>query len=147
VFTVAGSAVPVAVSHATFVGSPRPGDILERDRLLVEPARQALERPFPEALGAEVQAPGVVEMARVPYVQQPSGTIQGGAVALLGEVAATSLLGGRVVDLELRYLSAVRVGPAVTSTTALDATHARVEVRDAGNEGRLATVVLATVVP
>jgi len=42
----------------------------------------------------------------------------------------------------VRYLSAVRVGPARTSAVALDASTARVEIRDAGNDDRLATLVI-----
>jgi hypothetical protein len=48
-----------------------------------------------------------------------------------------------VLELEVRYLSAVRVGPARTSAVALDDHTVRVEVRDAGNHDRLATVVMA----
>jgi hypothetical protein len=85
----------------------------------------------------------VVELDRVPYVTQPAGTIQGGAVALLGELAAESATGAPVTDLELRYLSAIRVGPAQTASTLLTDSSVRVEIRDAARPGRLATLALA----
>jgi len=43
----------------------------------------------------------------------------------------------------VRYLSAVRVGPARTSAVALDDHTVRVEIRDPGNDDRLTTVVMA----
>jgi acyl-coenzyme A thioesterase PaaI-like protein len=85
----------------------------------------------------------VVLIERGPYVNQPAGTLQGGVVALLAELAAESLTRSRVLDLEVRYLSAVRVGPARTSAVALDDHTVRVEIRDPGNDDRLTTVVMA----
>jgi len=84
-----------------------------------------------------------VELDRVPYVTQPAGTIQGGAVALVGELAAESAAGAAVTDLELRYLSTIRVGPARTTSTVLTDSTVRVEIRDAAQPGRLATLVMA----
>ena len=132
----------VALSHATFVASPRPQDVvgpLSAGRT----SGNALNRPIAEALGAQVLSPGVVLIERGPYVNQPSGTLQGGVVAVLAELAAESLTGARVLELEVRYLSAVRVGPACTSAVTIDDHTVRVEVRDAGNHDRLATVVMA----
>jgi acyl-coenzyme A thioesterase PaaI-like protein len=142
-FTEPGSGQLVAYSYVTFVRAPRPQDV--SPVLSTEPRHfgpNNFTRPFAEQLGAKVLSPGVVHMERDPYVQQPTGTIQGGAVALMGELAAESLLGAPVVDLDVRYLSAVRVGPARTSAVALDASTARVEIRDAGNDDRLATLVI-----
>lgn len=132
----------VALSHATFVASPRPQDVigpLSAGRT----SANALSRPIAEALGARVLSPGVVQIERGPYVNQPSGTLQGGVVAVLAELAAESLTGVRVLELEVRYLSAVRVGPARTSAVTLDDHTVRVEARDAGNHDRLTTVVMA----
>ncbi len=103
----------------------------------------ALDRPLAEGLGIRVLAAGVVEVERGPYVNQPSGTLQGGVVAVLAELAAESLTGGRVVELEVRYLSAIRVGPARTSAVELDDRTVRVEIRDPGNDDRLTTLVMA----
>ena len=134
----------VALSHATFVSSPRPQDVmgpLDTTRT----SGNALSRPIADALGLQVLSPGVALIERGPYVNQPTGTLQGGVVALLAEVAAESLTGSRVLELEVRYLSAVRVGPARTSAAALDDYTVRVEIRDPGNDDRLAAVVMARV--
>jgi acyl-coenzyme A thioesterase PaaI-like protein len=76
---------------------------------------------------------------------QPAGTIQGGAVALLVELAAASLADRPVTSLQIRYLSAVRGGPARTSAHALNADTVRVEVRDAGSADRLTAVAIVGV--
>jgi acyl-coenzyme A thioesterase PaaI-like protein len=132
----------VALSHATFVASPRPQDVMGAFET-TRTSGNALTQPIAEAVGMQNFSPGVVTIERGPYVNQPSGTLQGGVVALLAEVAAESLTGSRVLELEVRYLSAVRVGPARTSAVALDNRTVRVEVRDPGNHDRLATVVMA----
>jgi hypothetical protein len=105
--------------------------------------RTRMTRPFADAVGARVVSPGVIEVDRYPYVMQPAGTIQGGIVALLGELAGESVLGRPVTHLEVRFLSTVRVGPARTSTTRLHSSTARVEIHDAGRPGRLAALALA----
>ena len=132
----------VAVSHATFVASPRPQDVIG-PMVATCASVNALSRPLAEELGMQVLAPGVVSLERRPYVNQPSGTLQGGVVAVLAEVAAETLTGARVTELEVRYLSAIRVGPGRTSAVALDDHTVRVEIRDPGNDDRLATLVMA----
>jgi acyl-coenzyme A thioesterase PaaI-like protein len=134
----------VALSHATFVASPRPQDVIG-PLASARTSGNALNRHIAEALGAEVLSPGVAVIERGPYVNQPSGTLQGGVVAVLAELAAESLTGARVLELEVRYLSAVRVGPARTSARAMDDHTVRVEVCDTGNHDRLATVVMVRV--
>jgi acyl-coenzyme A thioesterase PaaI-like protein len=140
-FLHASTGLVVALSHATFVASPRPQDLIGP---MVErrTTANALTGPIAEELGVTVLAPGVATLERGPYVNQPSGTLQGGVVAVLAEVAAETLTGGRVTELEVRYLSAIRVGPARTSAVALDDHTVRVEIRDPLNEDRLATVVM-----
>jgi acyl-coenzyme A thioesterase PaaI-like protein len=132
----------LALSHATFMASPRPQDVIG-PLSAARSSGNALRAPIAEALGAQVLSPGVVLIERGPYVNQPAGTLQGGVVALLAELAAESLTGSRVLELEVRYLSAVRVGPARTSAVALDDHTVRVEIRDPGNDDRLTTVVMA----
>jgi acyl-coenzyme A thioesterase PaaI-like protein len=140
----AGDERPLFVSHATFMPAPRPEDIqpFSGDRTMGAPS---LTQPFVEQLGVRVIAPGTAELDRTPYTMQPTGTVQGGAVAAVAEVAAETLTGRAVADLELRYLSAVRVGPARATAEPVGRDRVRVEVRDPGNDGRLATLVLATV--
>ncbi|HEY1465511.1 MAG TPA: hypothetical protein VGF11_00535 [Acidimicrobiales bacterium] len=132
----------VALSHATFVASPRPQDVIG-PLSTARTSGNSLGRPIAEALGMQVLSPGVVVIERGPYVNQQAGTLQGGVVAVLAERAAESLAGARVLELEVRYLSAVRVGPARTSALALDDHTVRVEARDIGNDDRLAAVVMA----
>jgi acyl-coenzyme A thioesterase PaaI-like protein len=142
-FVDPGSGAVVAVCNATFMPSPRPQDTV-RPAGGFAPSERQMGGPFPEELGARVVEPGHVLMERDPYVMQPTGTIQGGALALLAEVAAESLLGAPVVDLELRYLRAVRQGPARATTAALGDVAARIEVHDVGH-GRMTTLAMAGV--
>jgi len=136
---------PVALSQATFFPSPNAADEMEFvGSQAYRPSR--LSGSFTDQLGIRVLRPGVTELDRVEYVMQPTGTIQGGALAVLAEVAAETLTGEPVLDLDLRFVNAVRIGPARASAEVVGAGVARVEVRDAGNADRLATVVLAKTV-
>ncbi len=136
----------VAFSHATFVASPRPSDVIDLLPRSQHP-EGVMAAPIVEALGIAERAPGVLEVARGAYVNQPSGTIQGGVLAVLAEAAAESLTGRRVLDLECRYLSGIRVGPAVTTTTRLNEDTVRVDVTDPGNHDRATTVAVARLAP
>jgi acyl-coenzyme A thioesterase PaaI-like protein len=146
-FTADGHEQPVALSELTFMASPRPQDVIPLPPTERDFDEGRFDRPFAEALGARVLAPGVVEMDREPYVLQPAGTIQGGAVALVAELAAESLSGRSVDDLQVRFLSTVRAGPARSAARALTADAVRVEVRDAGNRDRLTAVAVARLGP
>lgn len=103
-----------------------------------------------ERMGVRVvdAAAGQVELARTGYVANSIGTINGGAQAVLAQVAAEGLVEGwSAVDLQMHYLSQVKAGPARSSATVLrrGADHAVVDVRlvDAGNDDQL--LALATV--
>jgi uncharacterized protein (TIGR00369 family) len=138
----------VVLSHATFTVSPRPEDVFAEGFGVTigapRPARRpSLTKPILDDIGARLVGPGVAELDRVPYVMQPAGTIQGGAVALLAELAAESRAGAPIADLEIRYLSAVRVGPARAVAEVLRPGLLRVEVRDTGHADRLASLVVA----
>jgi acyl-coenzyme A thioesterase PaaI-like protein len=137
-----GSGKLIALCHATFVVSPRPQDVTVPLVLEQSFGPGAMDRPFADMLGARLIEPGVVELDRVPYVMQPAGTIQGGALALVGELAARTLLGAPITDLDVRYLATIRIGPARTTTTPVSDSTVRVEIRDAGNPGRLASLVI-----
>lgn len=143
-FTDTDSGELAASSYLTFTPSPRPQD-------LAPPAMGqmrtpgVLSVPLPELVGARTVAPGVVEIDHRPLVTQNSGTLQGGIVALLGELAAETLTGRPVVGLDTRYLTTVRVGPARTAARLLGQGLVRVEVRDSGNGDRLAALVTARV--
>lgn len=93
-----------------------------------------LDAPFVDALGIEVEAPGVASVARRPYTLQPAGTIQGGVICTLAEVAAQSLLGAPIADLDVRFLAQVKVGPGRAVAERLDDKTARIIVTDAGRD-------------
>ena len=115
-------------------------------------------------------AAGRVSLPVHPYVHNSIGAVQGGAMALLGDVAATEALGAAtglggagvvVTDLQVAYLTLGRVGPIVTRATVLDGggtpgagaggasvgdpgpASAVVELIDTGAGDRLTTVVNA----
>jgi acyl-coenzyme A thioesterase PaaI-like protein len=150
-FMAADSEQPAVLSHATFMVSPRPEDVFHEPLAQRVHLPPSMGRPILDDIGVRIVGRGVAELDRVTYVMQPSGTIQGGAIALLAEAAAESLSavpssvagGNPVTGLEVRYLSAVRRGPARASASALAPGLVRVDVRDVGNAARLAAVVLA----
>lgn len=143
-FADSGSGDVVALSHLTFVPSPRPQD-LAPPTLTGMRTRGSIAVPLPQLVGARVPEPGVAEIDHRPYVVQGSGALQGGIVALLAELAAESLAGGPVLDLDTRYLSTVRVGPGRAEATTVGGGLVRIEVRDTGADGRLAAVATARV--
>ena len=142
-FAEPGGERPVAIAHATFTPSPRPQDVQADTRGPRTSAPDPLGSPYAEQVGARVVRPGVAEVDHHPAILQASGTIQGGVIALLGELAAESLKGMPVIGLEVRYLSTVRVGPARATATGMGGAVVRVEVRDAGNHVRLASLIMA----
>jgi acyl-coenzyme A thioesterase PaaI-like protein len=145
-FSNATTGDPAALSYLTFMASPRPQDVAPP---LFGGMRTTGSMPvaFPDFVGLRVLEPGVAEIELSPFVAQASGTLQGGVVALLGEMAAESLSGGTVLDLDTRYLTAVRVGPARTTAVSLGGGLVRVQVHDVGTGNRLAALVTARVGP
>jgi len=83
------------------------------------------------------------------------GTVQGGVHALLAELCAEHALGngGRMVasDLDVRFLSALRVGPIVATAEPLPSgdgvARCRVALTDGGDGGRLLCYVALTMTP
>jgi acyl-coenzyme A thioesterase PaaI-like protein len=144
-FCAGGTMEPVASSVVSFMASPRPGDVFGAP-IRDFSARGNITAPFADQLGAVVLAPGMVELERRPYVMQGSGTVQGGALALVAELAAESAVGRSVLDLDLSYLAAVRHGPVRSTVRVLDARTIRVELVDAGASNRLAVLAIARTV-
>jgi acyl-coenzyme A thioesterase PaaI-like protein len=145
-FTDAATTELVGISYLTFMASPRPQDQvpqIARGMRTTGP----MPIPFPEYVGTRVVAPGRVEVDLTPFVMQASRSLQGGVVALIGELAAESLTGSPALDLDVRYLTAVRVGPGRATATAVGRGQVRVEVRDGGNEDRLAALIFVRVDP
>jgi uncharacterized protein (TIGR00369 family) len=164
-----GVAAPVAWATMTFAILPNreSGPMVEVAEDL--PVRWAftgpgLDRPVEEELSIEVvdAAGGRVSMPVRAYLFNSFGAVQGGVMALLGDVAGAAALaavagsepGAMVVtDLQIAYLSLGRVGPIVSRSRVLGAGgdasggSAVVELLDEGADGRLTTVINVGAVP
>ena len=141
--TAEGDDEPFAVSLVTFVhqrvevpGRP------EQPPLLAE--------PLAERMGVRHLAPGTTELdPRDDLSNGLHGTVQGGMVALLAEMAALSLMAADgphlVTQLDVRYLNRIKVGPArATARVLVGATPEpalAVTVVDVGQGGRVAAHV------
>lgn len=141
---------PVGLAIAAFSRIRReraeqPADFFE-ERVVMEfgTAGAHLQRPFIDLLDLDVvdAAAGVIELPRTGYTMNSFGSLQGGMVALLVELAAeamASTVAGTphaVLDLSIRYLEAGERGPYRTNATLLrrtgDQMLARVEILDVG---------------
>jgi uncharacterized protein (TIGR00369 family) len=100
------------------------------------------------------EKPGKTVLRMTEYVCNSFGSLQGGMIAMMADVAgqsaARAATGHRLttVDLVLQYLSPGRFGPFTTDTRVLRSNNAsalsRVEVRDAGDDHRIVAVVMNT---
>ncbi|WP_237340940.1 hypothetical protein [Williamsia soli] len=120
------------------------GKLRERD---IEP----VEGDIYSRLGMRVVDPaaGIIELDLSPFVANMIGTIQGGAQALLVEAAAHAIRPGFVAtDMQLHYLSQVRVGPARSYADvvrdASDHCVVNIGLVDAGDGGRLLALTTVT---
>lgn len=104
---------------------------------------------FDELLRPRHRDERTVEMDAHPWVSNgPGGTIQGGAQALLAEIAAERAIGPSeltVVDLDVRFLNRVQSGPvaatADVSSRTVDDAFVRVAVTELGEDERLVSLV------
>jgi acyl-coenzyme A thioesterase PaaI-like protein len=112
-----------------------------------------IERPLPEEMGIKIidGSAGAVEVVVQDKLRNPSGAMQGAMVACVAEVAAEEVISARygrpvfVSDLDVRYLSQIRVGPVRTTSTWLGdepGSWVRVELHDV-TSGVLLTHALA----
>jgi acyl-coenzyme A thioesterase PaaI-like protein len=100
---------PFATSLATFMNRR-----LELDPTDGPPA-PVLNQPFADRMGARLVAPGTVELDNhAELANGHHGTIQGGVMATLVELAAESVGATPTVvtSLDIRFLNRVKVGPA-----------------------------------
>ena len=154
----AASGPAFATCFTSFMTSARPSDVLPPSgapRIPIEGRGvPTLSVPILTRIGCVEVAPGVLEAPLTADVANSAGFLQGGAVALMADGAAQSAadchhnLKGSLVELDVRYLDALRVGPVRSSVELVSRADAgdswwRVELRDVGNENRLGTVVLA----
>ena len=136
----------VAISDLTFIASPRPQDLAPTALAYVR-SEGTMPVPFPDHVGVRRVQPGIAEVELGPLVAQASGTVQGGIIALLAEVAAETLCDRLIVGLDVRYLAAVRSGPGRASARALNDALIRVEVRDVGSNDRLTALAMVRLAP
>ncbi|MCW2936950.1 MAG: thioesterase superfamily protein [Actinomycetia bacterium] len=136
---------PFAFSTGLFMASP---DVTlsappERDAMPAIISAPMLSVPLAERAGLLRVAPGSTELPLSADGLNASNTMNGGLIGMAAEEAVLSLApaGSTVSSLALRYLSPVRTGPAVATASGGNGLY-RVELRDAGNNDRLA--VLAT---
>ncbi len=154
-FVAPGDEAPFAVAVGSFIASPRPVDVRPEEfgTRRVRRKRPTISVPFGERVALDMLEPGVGNVVLREDLTNSTGTIQGGVLALLGEMAAHTLVSaeaGRtfvVDDLDIRYLRAARVGPARSAARllALDDERATVavEIRDTGMDDRHVAHVIA----
>jgi acyl-coenzyme A thioesterase PaaI-like protein len=121
----------------TTLTPPRP------PRFDLPPLDVRLSMPLADRAGCKRQAPGIAVLHRSEDGLNAAKTMHGGLIALAAEESVLSLApGGALSSLTVRYLQPVRVGPAVATSTVRDGL-GRVELRDAGNDDRLAVTATA----
>ncbi len=150
----AGDAPGSAVAWATMTfailaggrrSAPPPTEVALPDRWSF--TGPGLDVPVVEALGMAVTDADEVSLPVQEYLFNSIGAVQGGVVALLGEVAGIAALAAAtgadapvVTDLQVAYLSPGRVGPIVSRTKVLG-TEAGAAGGSGGHGRRLAAVV------
>ncbi len=139
---------PVATAAGSFMYAPDPSIVMPSlPRPEGPPPGPFLAMPFAERAGCARSEPGVAVLRRSEEGLNASGTVSGGLIALAMEEAVLSLApGGTLCSLGLRYLQAVRVGPAVATA---DLRHGlgRADLRDTGGGDRLCVTATARVFP
>lgn len=108
------------------------------------PTAPALSVPLGERAGVSRVAAGVAELPMTEEGINSSNTLNGGLIAMACEEAVLSRVpaGTTLQSLAVRYLSPVRTGPAVATAEGSNGLY-RVELRDDGAAGRLATLATA----
>jgi acyl-coenzyme A thioesterase PaaI-like protein len=136
---------PFARSTVTFMNQP----MVHEAAFNAPPAVAIGAASFDDLLRPRERDARTIEMDPHPWVSNgAAGTIQGGAQALLAEIAAERALLPRklsTVDLDIRFLNRMRSGPvAATAEIApgdVDDAFVRVAITDVGDDDRLVSVV------
>jgi acyl-coenzyme A thioesterase PaaI-like protein len=140
---------PFGRSVVTFINRqmPFPPDAPRPGARTVPPLRVRID----ELLGVRIVDPTTIEIDSIPRLSNgPGGTLQGGVVALLGELVTQHALGDRaavVTDLDIRYLNPVQTGPVQARAEVLrrsDEVEANVRIVDAGNADTLVAHIMTT---
>ena len=154
-----GSAQLAARGLLTFARIPRAASasagVFDPEALIGQKRAMAPEAPVEgsmlDRIGLDVldAAGGVVEIAHSEYVRNSFGTINGGVLGAVFQAAGEAARPGQVAtDLQIHYLSQVKVGPARTSgSVSRDVGgHSIVSLRavDAGNDDQLLDLATVT---
>ncbi len=104
-----------------------------------------------EKIGMRVIEPskGIIEVPCIPYITNAIGTINGGVQSVILEVAAETVCPGMVAtDIQINFLSQLKVGPARSSAVVLreaaDHSVVAVQLTDYGNDDKLLTLATVT---
>jgi acyl-coenzyme A thioesterase PaaI-like protein len=146
-FADAATGAPVAVSYASFIGSPDPTHSFPEGFPPYEPPEHWLQVPLAERLQRRILEPGIVEMPRLPDGLNATGAIQGGLVAFAAEEAALSCREGPSAAhaLTVRYLRPFSVGPLRASARECNGLY-EIDLTDTGT-GKLGAVATARLGP
>jgi acyl-coenzyme A thioesterase PaaI-like protein len=135
---------PFARSVCTFLNRPLEVDREEQKKW---PANELGSPTYDEALQLRESVPGTFEMDLHEVVRNgANGTIQGGAQALMAELAGERALADldgdhEIVDLEIRYLNKVMNGPVLATGEVIpgvvDGTYVRVPMIEPAPDGRV----------
>jgi len=152
---------PIGSAIMTFSRLPRRKDTIEVEADSVNGVTFGIEgsglsRDYLDEVGLRIldDRAGTVEIKMTDYVRNSFGAIQGGIIALLGDIAgqcaARAAIGQPLItkDLTIHYLSQGKVGPFRTRARLLrrtgDTALTRVEIVDTGANDRLLTVGMNT---
>lgn len=135
---------PIAIAAGSFMSAPDPALRLPSELIIDGPPQdEPLSMPFAKRAGCERRDPGVAVLVRSEDGLNSSNSVNGGLIALAAEEAILSLTPGNTLcSLALRYMQAVRVGPVV-ATARVHNGLGQVELRDPGNDNRLAIMATA----
>jgi acyl-coenzyme A thioesterase PaaI-like protein len=142
---------PFGTITATFMARPLSFEAGENDL----DARGSRPESLEDRIGVQRLQAGVLQIAKRSELQNgPNGTIHGGALAVLAELATEDLLHEQgpyiVQDIDVRYLNQVKIGPVravATEALATEGEHElHVHLTDIG-VGRLVAFVSATMRP
>jgi acyl-coenzyme A thioesterase PaaI-like protein len=146
-FSDAATGAPVAVSYASFIGSPDPTHSFPEGFPPYARPEHWLQVPLADRLQRRIVEPGVVEMPRLPDGLNATGAIQGGLVAFAAEEAALSRVAEPSVvhALSVRYLRPFSIGPLRASARECHGVY-EIELTDIGT-GKLGAVATARLGP
>jgi acyl-coenzyme A thioesterase PaaI-like protein len=137
-------ATPLGVALVTFMSSPDPSVSMPPAFNIEGRSSSArLAIPLAQRAGCARGEPGTAILPRTEDGLNSSNTVNGGLIALVTEESVLSLSPGTsLCSLDLNYLHATRVGPAVAQSSVLDGL-GETSVSDAGNGNRVSVIAFS----